>query len=691
MSGQMPFEVGFRASNQVGPRLPDRTFFEVGFVDTKQPGTPIHTIDPACSMSNTISEPQVLAVYDLLVKNQEQRDVLAPKMKDLLEKEQRLLDQQKSTCHDEPLAAWLVDFAGVSRPLFAELLSNEFGNPNVLRLAECVTKAETQRQVENHTLKFLLEYRMRIYIRTMKPFGARSESGIAFLASVDEHNRDTEAAFVVKMAATPGTLWNEMLHEYFVGVHLNTLRDRVPNFAYMLGKFACSRPYMTSDGTQAIHWCHVSDMHRTPPTTFVLYEKILPSRSYLEWLLEETPSVDEVRCSLMQLGQALLLAQHEYEFMHMDLHPGNVLMRKLRTPTAVRLGSQWIQTRWIPTIIDYGEARIRVGSEVFERVTWLHNVYTGEFDEFADMYKFLGWVFHVLIKQQPINLRMANLLFDTLRFAWGSTVSSFDDGRRRSVAERGVAFTAPPSTVSLPGFLVHLAQMRPSKACQLSSPTMDRIPCSSSLCPSFGDLRERLLSEPVCNLQQVLLRHALLENASVCPELDALLRAARDQLFRQSAQFDRLLAAVTRAKRRGQRKLTDVATFTDAVMRFVDALDVYCLLQFQFESVLRLLQQKNEDDQRIQRVISQEERTALANVVRTQKAKIQAAYQTVLMLATSWRQRRDTSTRTNKLLLQNFLNVSDKLQDWFYDSFLPLANLPPLNTEGGCPEFVSRR
>lgn len=161
--------------------------------------------------------------------------------------------------------------------------------------------------------------------------------------------RGSENLFVVK---TDTVSHLECLYEYVIGkLIINPLRAEVPNFMYTYGYHECG-DYQTKEG-KMIRWCN-SD---TPDRGYLYLEKIdgIVIEDFVKQYSEKTPEFAEV---MLQIINALYIADARCGFRHNDLHLGNIIVRELEEPINIPftvLGqSQFILSRWIPQIIDFG-------------------------------------------------------------------------------------------------------------------------------------------------------------------------------------------------------------------------------------------------------------------------------------------------------------------------------------------------
>lgn len=157
--------------------------------------------------------------------------------------------------------------------------------------------------------------------------------------------------FVVKTSVVSNF---ECLYEYIVGkLIINPLRAELPNFMYTYGYHECGN-YATKDG-KMIKWCNTD----IPDMGYLYLEKIDGIRmdDFLDQYGEDSPEFVEV---MLQIINALYIADERYSFRHGGLHQQNIIIRELSEPINVPftvLGRrEYIQSQWIPQIIDFGDS-----------------------------------------------------------------------------------------------------------------------------------------------------------------------------------------------------------------------------------------------------------------------------------------------------------------------------------------------
>lgn len=161
--------------------------------------------------------------------------------------------------------------------------------------------------------------------------------------------RGNAALFVIK---TDTLSHLECLYEYVVGkILINPLRALIPNFMYTYGYHECSN-YAVEWG-KTLRWCNTDEADMG----YLYLEKINGIRMD-DFLLEHKEDSPEFVEVMLQLINALYVADKHCSFRHNDLKPANIIIRELGEPINIPftvLGrSQYVRSRWIPQILDFG-------------------------------------------------------------------------------------------------------------------------------------------------------------------------------------------------------------------------------------------------------------------------------------------------------------------------------------------------
>ena len=174
------------------------------------------------------------------------------------------------------------------------------------------------------------------------------------------------------------------VHELAIGLLLNKLRAKIPNFMYMYCGFHCYTDYKRlikntetdmenhyDDKKVKYRQLECKDDKQTKSlNSFIVQEMIYDGMNLNDYILElidQEVDLDRVETILnhvfLQVAHALNIAQKEYKYMHFDLHHENILIRRFDEPQTIILkGDSYNITLKdvyeIPFIIDYGSSVI---------------------------------------------------------------------------------------------------------------------------------------------------------------------------------------------------------------------------------------------------------------------------------------------------------------------------------------------
>lgn len=267
------------------------------------------------------------------------------------QREKEYLDQTQS-CPIRKLTEYSDKYTSINSNEFKKVVRKNFYNSAVMEEAMCVADSIVYTQPVGIG-SISSNQRIRRWLDKMTQIGDESHEGYALETSLDK----SDDVFVVKVPRDPDN--KDLLHEYFIGLQLNSLRKTVPNFAYIMGGFKCSPPVINHN-KEAIAWCNDSDVN----VHYILYENIAPSITFKEY--SKTCSFKNWLDKYLQVLYALHVAHEQYDFTHYDLHPGNVVVRSLDTsgPYSIpyqteRGGIEYLSTDGVATIIDYGYSHIK--------------------------------------------------------------------------------------------------------------------------------------------------------------------------------------------------------------------------------------------------------------------------------------------------------------------------------------------
>jgi hypothetical protein len=268
-------------------------------------------------------------------------------------------------------------------------LREGFDDANILRSIMCLNNSiavfpgNTEKDIGR-------SFKIRHYLRDLQQIGGESAEGYAMTTDVrslgdsDEDldilyknqqsssaallsSSDPDKPFVAKSPRRTTEEGNEgLLHEYFVGAFgTNTLRSLIPNFAFILGTFQCSPPYIDrqyyatddpdDDKRKALTYCQNNNSQNQ--VNYILLENIANSKTFRDFIFDGA-SFSEYLNVFTQVIFALHVAQR-VGFTHYDLHSENVLVLPL--PEAITIYYDdvgYLTTKYLAFIIDYGRSHI---------------------------------------------------------------------------------------------------------------------------------------------------------------------------------------------------------------------------------------------------------------------------------------------------------------------------------------------
>jgi len=177
---------------------------------------------------------------------------------------------------------------------------------------------------------------------------------------------------------------HDSLHEICVGLALNELRRKIPTFMFVYGGFYCSPPLSLRDYTNSPNpmkwWTEFFDTNKLCdpneiPTSLMLCEYITDAVDLHTFkdMMRKGVTKSDIENVLLQIFMAMYMAVREFDFIHGDLNPGNVLVKYFSTPLMINYkpGSNVpeefnvnIKTHYVVSIIDYGLSAINVNGKL---------------------------------------------------------------------------------------------------------------------------------------------------------------------------------------------------------------------------------------------------------------------------------------------------------------------------------------
>lgn len=147
-------------------------------------------------------------------------------------------------------------------------------------------------------------------------------------------------------------------HEALVGLSLNQVRELVPNFMYTYSYTQCTGPQIDSHG-DVQSFCDVEEN-----SSVLLLELVRDAVPWSRFVHFCSPR--ELELGLLQVINALQVANTTVGFIHGDLHGENILVRDFKTEVPIKIYNQKLEvvgvlkSRFVPYIIDFGFSTARV-------------------------------------------------------------------------------------------------------------------------------------------------------------------------------------------------------------------------------------------------------------------------------------------------------------------------------------------
>lgn len=147
--------------------------------------------------------------------------------------------------------------------------------------------------------------------------------------------------------------YNNLEYETFIGFVLNSLSSKLPTFMHTYGLIYCP------DGEDKL--CAASGTKVAKLIVENIHGEIIANS-----LIDETTTLNV----LLQIINALALANREFGFVHYDLNSGNVIIVPLKEEISIPLYMpngeiKYIVTKFLVKIIDFGFSRIKLNGTTF--------------------------------------------------------------------------------------------------------------------------------------------------------------------------------------------------------------------------------------------------------------------------------------------------------------------------------------
>lgn len=196
---------------------------------------------------------------------------------------------------------------------------------------------------------------------------------------------------------------NGMLpHQYFVGMIMNELRLHIPTFMYTYGLARNPPPLRSPSSGRSIAFVN----NHSLSSDYMLFLEQVPGITLDRYLRDHHYASDprvairQITTLLLQIIYGLEVAQHQYRFVHKDLHPDNVLVvpsssRIITYPTRPALS-----ITDLAVIIDYGDSSIEVDGITYGTYN-LEAGITPAFHPYQDVFRLLAGIMYLIQYRLP--------------------------------------------------------------------------------------------------------------------------------------------------------------------------------------------------------------------------------------------------------------------------------------------------
>lgn len=224
---------------------------------------------------------------------------------------------------------------------------------------------------------------IRESLTDLTKIGDESAMGYAVLGGIGSVNN----LFVLK-TSRKGDGRDLYTERFVTEFGTNKLRQMgIPNFAVTYGGFVCSRPIIDPRTKTVVEYCSPNDPDKVP---YVIYEYISDAISGFDYV--STANEGQILSMYLQVLLSLSIANKTCGLTHQDLHPGNVMMKKVgdsvfQIPYALDANKiVYIRADRLAMIIDFGLSTIVYKGEV-------HGC-TESYPEYSGRYRDVSWPLH---------------------------------------------------------------------------------------------------------------------------------------------------------------------------------------------------------------------------------------------------------------------------------------------------------
>lgn len=186
--------------------------------------------------------------------------------------------------------------SGLKSVELKQKINTEFYNVKLMELFKCMIDVIIFPN-ENETTTNERE-RIHRFLHNFKQFGTPSANGTAMKGYVGEHSTPIyNGETIVVKVPKDGKQSNELMHEAAVGLTLNVLREKIPNFCYFYDTFKCSSPIIDPRNKKVLSFC----TSKKNELAYAVYENIDDSLPFMYWAQDLVKMYDTREISWNQL------------------------------------------------------------------------------------------------------------------------------------------------------------------------------------------------------------------------------------------------------------------------------------------------------------------------------------------------------------------------------------------------------
>ena len=219
--------------------------------------------------------------------NQLQQNNFDSTIREQRKKEKQIVSETNSKCDFEKFTG-----RSIYGHQIEQALKNGWGDSTILQSLLCMNNASLY--TTDSTGK------VRSFIQSLSTMTAPSSQGIVLNPRIVENGNFANTQIYVVKTTNIKSENENLIHEYFVGAFgTNMLRSQIPNFAFIMGYFQCSPPFIDKQTQEVLTYCQ-NDKSVNP---YIIYENVQNSVPFSDFI--QTCSFDIL---LNILCQVLLLS-----------------------------------------------------------------------------------------------------------------------------------------------------------------------------------------------------------------------------------------------------------------------------------------------------------------------------------------------------------------------------------------------